>query len=98
MEIVNLTEDKGILNGLEYSLKPISYNSSVTFEILCKNTIFKDIRVGCGVCTTVKHSQIGNDLKITITYTPNRGGSKGDFKKSITINQTTRLTFKGKSI
>lgn len=100
MEIVNLTPNVGSLQDNTYTItEKHNYNTSViTFALLFKNFISTDIKVGCGSCTksSVTHSKDGTT--VTIYYTPNRGGSKGDFQKSFTLkNKETqiKITFKG---
>ena len=98
MEIINLTPQIGTLTGDIYRLTNVDYNNKVSFKLLFKNIQHKDISAGCASCTKAIVEQKGEDVEVTITYTPNRGASKGVFSKSFTEHYKDgqrKITFTG---
>jgi hypothetical protein len=98
MEIINLTPEKGTLEGTEYNLGEIDYTLSITFKLLFKNIAHLRTKFGCGSCTKGEAKQKDNDVELTIEYIPFRGGGKGSFQKGVTeyyLGGDTKITFKG---
>ena len=98
MEILNLTPEKGKLEGQVYNLGNIPYSLETSFKIQINGVKHKNTIRGCGTCTKVAIKELENGVELTIKYTPFKGGAKGDFSKSITEQHSfgeTKIIFKG---
>lgn len=96
--IENLTPNVGTLKDNTYTIKDWNYNENIVFKLLFKDAQHKNIRRGCGSCTKADVKQVGNDIQVTITYSPFKGGAKGNYQKTI-VEETSKgeikITFKG---
>ena len=98
MEIHNLTPEIGTLSDLEYKIGTVGKREIVTFKLLFKDVLYKDIKRGCGSCTKAITNQKGADVEVTIIYDVQKGGSSPQISKSFTLTHSkgqTKIIFTG---
>ena len=89
MTIENLTPEAGTLTQPDgtwlFNFGQIKKNIPKSFTVLIKDASHFSSQKGCGSCTTVNAEDVGEDIKLTVTF--NAVGS-GMFTKSVT--ETTK--------